>query len=464
MPANTKDTHLPLMAGFNDKTTVCETPATGSRLALYAIAYAGSTAFHKGLGFLVFMWLAYELPVAAYASFGLLYALYSGVAALSMAGIVDTVIGLLVARSTAGERQRLFVAAERVFYSVAVSTISVVGLCLVLFPSAIALPWIAVAAATAAGLFTALFTIRSHLRRLDEDHNSSLLLSFLPPLAGLIGATVAFLATRSVTGFFCGYALAMLAGFAVYRPRPGQWAHGVNLSADTHSIFARLGPFLLVAMLAWLGGYGNTWLVRALFSAEDVARFAFIYTLASVMQLVATSLNQVWSPRIFKQLQQQSVALVDASSSRFFLLQGLALGTFGALLLVIAPWLVELGGARLAPYSNLNNELFILLAAYALTIPWYHVQNYFLAFGKGRELMKMSVVSTAVGMALWVAAMWVLGPVGVYVGFLLLTIARTVAAQSMAWRMWQVATFWQGPLLALLLLMIGSMLGRLAGA
>jgi hypothetical protein len=176
--------------------------------------------------------------------------------------------------------------------------------------------------------------------------------------------------------------------------------------------------------------------------------------------MVATSLNQVWSPLIYKQLQDLSVKTVDANSSRFFVLQGLAIGVSGALLLVISPWVVDIGGARFMEFTNLEDELFLLTVAYALSIPWYHVQNYFFAFGKGRELMHLSLISSAIGIVVWIVAMWSLGPIGIYIGFLLYTAVRSAVSQMVAMRTWQVAIFWQGPILAVTLLIFGSFISR----
>jgi O-antigen/teichoic acid export membrane protein len=430
-------------------------PPAGRRLALYAVAYAGSAAFHKGLGFVVFMWLASQLPMAGYAAFGLLYALLSGVGALALAGIVEAVIGLLPEHRSAAERRRLFAAAGGVFAALAAASAAVVAIGGWAFlRGSVTAP--ALAAATLAGLLTAFFSLQAQLTRLEEDHRASLLLSFVPPVAGLAGGCSVFLATGSVDGFFAGFALAMLGTWLVVCTRRRRVPAGAALRDDRHAIAARLAPFVLVALLGWLAGYGNTWIVQAFFTAEDVARFTFIYTLSSVMQLVATSLNQVWSPRVFRRLQDRPVAEVDAGSRRFFTVQGLALGAVGAALLVAAPLAVGLATGRLAAYRDLEAELLLLLVAYAVSIPWYHVQNYYLAFGRGRQLMHVSLVSSAVGLVLWVAAMVLLGTIGVYAGFALMMATRMAAAVWWARREWGVGLMWQGPALALLLLLAGG--------
>jgi O-antigen/teichoic acid export membrane protein len=437
-------------------------PPAAQRLVLYAIAYAGSSAIQKGLGFVVFMWLASQLPMAEYATFGLLYALLSGVGALALAGVVEAVIGLLAERDAAAGRRKLFGAAEGVFGLLAGATAALVAAGAWATEGRLSAQ--ALAAATVAGILTAYFSLQSQLTRLEEDHRASLLLSFVPPVVGLAGGCSVFLATRTVAGFFAGFAVALVGTWLVVPTRRHRPPSGESVQADLQAIGRRLPPFVLVALLAWLAGYGNTWLVEAFFSAEDVARFAFIYTLSSVMQLVATSLNQAWSPRLFRELRTESVAVVDARSRRFFTLQGLALGTTGVALLVAAPLALSLATGRLAAYRELDDELLLLLVGYAVSIPWYHVQNYYLAFSKGRQLMHVSLVSSALGLLLWVAMMALAGSIGVYAGFALMMAVRTAGTVWWARREWAIGLMWQGPLLALVLLLAGSAAARTIGS
>jgi O-antigen/teichoic acid export membrane protein len=427
-----------------------------NRLALYALAYGGSAALQKGLGFVLFMWLAHSLSVQAYASFGLLYALQAGLATLAVAGVIEAVVGLLKEHRTDGSRATLFGTANAVFVvlSLVCVTIVVAGSGL-LTRNVDASPG-DLALVVVAGVLTAFFTMQSQLVRLEENHRSSLALNFFPPVAGLLGGCIGFFYGRTLSGFFAGLAIGLVLLLLTFKLlRVGVYGF-VRHPRDTLPIFARIAPFILIALLGWLSGYGNTYLVKSFFTASDVARFTFVYTLSSIMQLVATALNQVWSPRIFKLVHELPIEQVESRNRQFFRLQGVALGAVGAAVLILAPVAIQFGGASLAAYRGLTTELFFLSAAYALSIPWYHVQNFYYAHSKGKELMNITLGTSIVGMLLWLLSMWVFGALGVYIGFMTMLTTRMLGALVWARREWAIDIAWEGTAIAMVLLLGGA--------
>lgn len=426
-------------------------------LIRHATAYAASAAVQKSVGFVLLLWLAHSLPVADYATFGLLFALQTGLAGMAGAGIVETVTGLLKDHRTEPERLRLFAAANTVFLLLSGICAVVVALASNALQEHAHAAGVNLASVAAAGIASAFFTLQAHLTRLEERHEASLALGFVPPLAGWVIATAAFAFGRSVSWFFAGLACGFLLCLLPFSLREIGYFRLAGGRIEAGSILARIGPFVAIVVLAWLSGYGNTYLVNALFTAEDVARFTFAYTLASIMQLTATSLNQVWGPRFLRIVYDSPVAVVESSNQRFFLLQGCVLGVVGGIVLVIAPSAIAWGGTRLAAYQGLNAGLLLLFAGYAISIPWYHVQNYYFAYAKGRELLFVTLATTTVGVLVWLAAMWLLGSTGIYVGFLALTAIRTIGSVVWARREWHVRLLWQGPVVAIILLGTASL-------
>lgn len=431
-----------------------------NRLAFYALSYGGSAALQKGLGFLLFMGLAQSLSVQSYATFGLLYALQAGLATLAVAGVIEAVVGLLKDHKTKASRAALFGSANAVFSVLSTVCVAiVVGGSGLLMRSAGA-SGLDLAFVVVAGVLTAFFTMQSQLVRLEENHRASLALSFFPPVGGLIGGWVGFLQGHAVSGFFAGMAAGLVLLLLVFKLlRIGCYSF-VRHPQDTLPILARITPFILIAVLGWLSGYGNTYLVKSFFTASDVARFTFIYTLSSIMQLVATALNQVWSPRVFKLVHKLPIKEVESRNRRFFTLQGVVLGAVGSAVLIFAPVAVRLAGESLAAYRDFTNELFFLSAAYALSIPWYHVQNYYYAHSKGKELLNISLGTSFLGMMLWLLAMWVFGVLGIYIGFMAMLTTRMLGALYWARREWAVDILWQGPAIAMTLLLAGAWVAR----
>lgn len=436
------------------------TRTTAASLPLFALAYAGSAAVQKGLGFLLLLWMAREMPVEAYATFGLLFALQSGLATLAGAGIGDAVVGRLKDHPTQEAQSGLFTSANSVFTCLSAgATVVAVGVFALFLAGRHGSPWI-LPATLAGGVLTAFFALQAMLVRLQERHGASLALGFLAPMAGLIGAGVGFAALRNVDGFFGGMAAGLLTALlACAASGMGHYGFFARRT-DTTGIGAAVTPYLLIALLAWLGGYGSTYIVKSFFATKDVAMFTFAYTLSSILQLVATSTNQVWSPRFFRLAHELPVTELERRNLRFFTLQGWILGAIGALLLLALPLITDSIGGNLRAYRGLTTELCILFAGYAVAIPWWHTQNYYLVHNRGPELMKVVVATSVLGLVAWAAAMWVLGVIGVYLGFMLNMLIRSLGALAWGRRYWALRLAWKGPAIALVLLSAAEWVSR----
>jgi O-antigen/teichoic acid export membrane protein len=436
------------------------TRTTAASLPLFALAYAGSAAVQKGLGFLLLLWMAREMPVEAYATFGLLFALQSGLATLAGAGIGDAVVGQLKDHRTQDAQSGLFSSANTLFACLSGGAVVVAVAAFALFLSGQhGSPWVLLAALVG-GVLTAFFTLQSMLVRLQERHGASLALGFLAPMAGLVGAGVGFASLRNVDGFFGGMAAGLLAALLASAASGLGHYRLAARNPGTATMGVAVVPYLLIALLAWLGGYGSTYIVKSFFATKDVAMFTFAYTLSSILQLVATSTNQVWSPRFFRIAHELPVAELEHRNLRFFTWQGVVLGVTGGLFLMGLPLITDAIGGNLLTYRGLTTELCILFAGYAVAIPWWHTQNYYLVHNRGAELMKVVAATSLLGLVAWAVAMWVLGVIGVYLGFMLNMLIRSAGALAWGRRYWALRLAWRGPAIALALLIAAEWVSR----
>jgi O-antigen/teichoic acid export membrane protein len=414
-----------------------------TRLVYFAGLYAGSAVVLKVLGFLLSIWMAGSLAVSEFAYWGLLYAFQTALATFSIAGIVEAVVGLIGRNPTAEERRKLFGGADGAFLITA--SVSVAITCLLCLSVYADVSLLALTSVAVSGVMLAFAALRAQLVRLEERHFASLAFNFGLPLIALGASASWFLVERSAESYFVASAGSLLIAMtALWRLGLIQRYRASLHRTHRNDVLVRLAPYIAVAFFGWLSGYGNNFVIRALFPAEEVARFTFALSVGSIMQLIAGSLNQVWSPRFFRITRSQPFDSVEARNRRFYLLQGLSLGVVAALgVLLFRPVLTALGG-NLSFYASMTREVFLIFVAYILLGPWWHCQNYFLAYDRGPDVLKVVLVTSVLGVAIWLALMWLIGPLGIYLGFLCQMAIRSGGIAVYARQFWPVKVSWLG--------------------
>jgi O-antigen/teichoic acid export membrane protein len=200
----------------------------------------------------------------------------------------------------------------------------------------------------------------------------------------------------------------------------------------------------VLSVLGWLSGYGNNYVIQFFLEPVEVARFTFALTLSSIIQLVATAMNQVWNPRFYLLLNRLPIQEVEKESRRFFGLQAVVLGLVGALLIALLPQATHFLGGNLAQYESARTGLLFLVLYYLASIPWWHCNNYFMAHDQGSIIMRVALIAGLAGLAGSILLIAVLGPLGIYVGLLLQIVLRSAGLLIVAKRNWSVKTSWEG--------------------
>lgn len=427
-----------------------------NRFVWYAGLYAATAAFLKLVGFLLFLLFARTLSVDDYAKFGLLYALQTGITAFSLAGILEAVVGLLREHRSAAERRVLYGAANRVFGLMALVASVLAAVVFFLSAEQSRFTTLALASVLASGVLLAFASLQAQLVRLDEKHVASLLFSFVAPLAGLGGGFLAFVMDRTAESFFEGSSVGVaIALLWLWRSREGfdRSAHGAAMQTRTLALAG--APFVAVSLLGWLNGYGNNYVIHMIFESVEVARFTFALSLSSIMLLVGSALNQVWSPRFYRIVHEESFEQVETKNRQFFRAQAVILGIVGGAVVAVFPTVMKALGGNLVAYQSMSFELALLLGAFIAQSPWWHCQNYYLVHGRGPELMKIMLATSVFGIAVWIALMLALGPIGVYLGFMVQMIVRALGIVIRTKRRWPVTISWEGVAAGLLLTFAG---------
>jgi len=432
------------------------------KLAIYAAAYGLAAIAHKGFGVLLFFGLAHGLPSSEYARFGLLYALQTGLITIATAGIVEVVIGQHAMQVNQGEGRPLYEVGNGLFvWLLPLATLVGVGIYSG-FLLDYATVWDFLLILTGAGLL-AFFMLQATFFRLEEAHRPSLLLSFVPPVMGLALAYGVFLVWGTLTSFFGGMAVALLVMFGMLH-----WQGLIHVRANlrvSNLVFVRqeLPPYILIGLLLWVTGYGSTYLVESFFNLAYVAKFTFAYTLSSALQLVATALNQVWSPRFFRLINAQPADQLERRNVLFYGWMGVVMGVVGGGLLILLRPAIDLFGGQLRSYRDITHGLDWLFAGYIVSIPWWHAQNYFYAHKEGGALLKRVSMATGLGLFAWVGLMLVLQEAGIYLGFCGLMLIRSLAVFEYAHKRWGIRLAWHGPALGGGLLLAGRLIGDRLG-
>ena len=432
-----------------------------NKLVYYAGIYTVSAGLLKLAGFVLFLWLARTLSVDDYASFGLFYSLQTGLITFGLVGIVEAIVGLLKVHRSVEEQRVLFAVANSTLSITLVSSIVFALLVFVIFINQSEISFLTLACVLVSGSLMAYSTLQSQIVRLEEKHLSSLCFSFVLPLAGLVGSLVAFYHERTVQSFFLGSAIGLLISVAgLWISRVGFYGVADRL-IETRPILLRVTPFIAVAFLGWLSGYGNNYVIKLLFDSKEVAKFTFAFGLSSIMQLIASALNQVWAPRFYRITHELPFEQVEKKNLKFYRIQGFVLGLFGGIVIAAFPSAMSMIKGNLVYYQSMTLELVLLFSSYVILSPYWHCSNYFLAYDKGPDIMRITVITSTIGIFAWIILMWWLGSIGIYIGFLTQMLLRSVGITFAAKKYWPVKVSWDGVVVGILLTSLGFIFSKM---
>lgn len=424
--------------------------AQNKSLLTFGAAYTLGALLQKGIGFIIFLYLAEKLSTSEYAKFGLGYAAFTALGAFASSGIYESLIRQYL-EVDENERNRLYRIANTTFVFNA-CILTVVSLTIVLafdfsdFGSFLEIIMIMVG-----GLFSAFFLTQANIFRLREMHQVAIIYLIVPPVLSYIGGLIFVLLFNTSIAFFTGSGIGFvvsLLAFSIFRMK--RIGFQFDLKAIKKVLLGSL-PFLLIAIVDWLSGYGNSFSINSVFNKQEVAFYVFAYTLASLIQLLASSMNQVWSPRFVALYKDSAETEVSKKYRGFSLAQGAILGFAGAVILLAFFPITDLLNV-LQEYNSIQKPLFFLFAGYIACIPLWQAQNYFIVKKAGSVLMKITLVSGFIGLTCWILCMLYIPNSGIYVGFLIYMLIRSGMAYSVARSKWGLDLLWEGTLLGWLLI------------
>lgn len=405
----------------------------------YAVLYAGSAALLKLVGFISFLYLAKVLSTVEYAEFGLMYSLQTAIITFSMAGVIEYTIAHMHRKRNSFND--VFKVANTIFLILVALVVLIIFIFYSLnFTYTINTSNALLAAVVINSVLLVYALFKSQIERLTENHKKSLIYGFVIPFVGMLCGLSCFYFFKNLFSFFAGSSFGLLISIL---PSLKRISFGTRFDILILKV-ALIGclPFIGMAFFNWLSGYGNNQLLDIFFEEEAIAVFTFLFSISALMQLVATALNQVWSPRFYKITHIDPFNFVESKNQKFFKFMTLCLSVVGALLIYSLPFISGLIGGNTNVYSENQHFLIFLVAGYVVLGPWWHCQNYFLAYNKGGELFNLTIISSLIGVCISLILMSTLGEIGVYIGFFIVMLIRALLIVRKSKKYWNLRVSW----------------------
>lgn len=413
------------------------------------MTYVGASVLIKAIGFVITVWVARVLSIEEFGYWGLMYAFQTGAAMFASVGIAEVTAGRFRSLHATEDRQFLFAGAQHAFI-VTGSVVLLAGLGLrALLPVFEQLDGLT--ACLLAGVLIGFGTLQAQLLRLDERHNDSVYFVFLVPLAAWLGGATGLGVFSNIAAFYWVSVVTMSLLLSISWRRMLGVGVGVVPVDSTMSIARGIYPYAIVSIVGWLCGYGNNFIIIMLFDSYEVAKFTFLLAIGSVIQIASTSMSQVWTPRFIHMSNDRPSEEVEDAAYRFFLMQSIIMGTCIVIAVALVPWILELMGGNLGFYADARVEMFLVMVAYIVLIPWWHCYNHLIYHGQGKSIMAVTVGVSAVGIGLWILLMKLLGSIGIYLGFFAQLLIMSIGISIYTQRRFVVRVPWASALVGILI-------------
>jgi O-antigen/teichoic acid export membrane protein len=410
-------------------------------VVLWMVLFTGANIGVKGAYVFLVLFLASALTPDVYASFGVLYALQCASTALATVGLRETTTARLKTYSSNSRRQALYRSMSGLFGTTALLAL-IILFPLVVFLGEAGTSLIQSISAILMGVVIGYGVLQAYFHRLDNRDAAALLANAGIPFCCVIGMIIGAWWNHDLALIFIlGLAWAAIALIALILN--GQIYLGVLPPLrEIPRELACIGPYLIMGVFSWLSGYGMVFIIDLRFEAIHVATFTFLYTISSSSQLIANSLNYVWGPRFYQLFNEGAMAHAESRNRFFYSLLAGVLGLVGALSVALLPWITSIIGGNLSHYGDFRLELALLMSGYVVSISWWYGQNYFYVAGYGRALMHLSLWSGGLGLVLWIICIMFLGPIGIFVGYMIQMITNAFTMWVVGNRYWRLRPPW----------------------
>ena len=133
---------------------------------------------------------------------------------------------------------------------------------------------------------------------------------------------------------------------------------------------------------------------------------------------------------------------MEKESSIFYGKMSLIIAVVSSFIIISYPYVLDLIGGNLVNYKDLGFELMLIFLSYLTLTSWWNSYNYFLYFGKGKLVFKIIIISSSIGLFIWVLLIYFLKDIGVYIGFLIQMMLRALVINIYSKQLYNVNYNW----------------------
>lgn len=368
-------------------------------------------------------YLARQCTVAEFGIFGFLIAVQQIVALLGQAGLVELLTGYVAKAPDFGQRDRKIATVHHFgwWYRVGWFGFSAVFLSLFSIWGYLDIPKLLLVIAAATGLFLSKFYLESATYQIIQLRIKSILFKVIPILVLYGAGTFCFVVGGyKLTPFFLGAFIALVVlTIIISVPFLMEWSsQGYNACENNPAdLLIQALPYLVVAILGWLTGYGIILFIKFIFDSEAVAHYTMAFTLTMPIFMLCNVMNQAWNPKFIELANKAwstdnlNHANAVASSLQLLLVSISATG-----LILFSPLFFTSIGGNLKAYSAVVPYAGIMMLGYIFLNMYYRVSIYYLISNESKRYMLNSIISGLVGLLITIVLMLSIGQIGIYIG------------------------------------------------
>ena len=416
------------------------------KIFYYSSIYAIASVITKIISFFIILWLGRIFLPNEYAQFALLYSLHQGITTFAIAGVNESVVGFLKEIKSNKEREYLF---SNVLISIIPSSFLVLISSILFYVFYLQyknpeLIFICLISTIFSGLFLGFSLFKSQMNRLKENHFGSILYLFLPQIIMFSGGAIFVSIFDTSQAFFIGSVVSMFILLFIISLLYRDGNFPLYNGKFTKKIINNSAPYYLIAVAGWLSGYGNNFIINIYFDSFAIAAFTFIYTISGIMLMISNALNQVWAPRFYNTFGKVPFSDLEHKNNYFYGILAIVMGVAVSAIIVIYPLLLKMIGGNLLSYVDMKLELYLILLSYIIYTPIWHYRIHFYANSMGNSLMKVTIISSILGLISMILFINFFDNIGIYYGFLSMTLINLLLTSIVALKKWRLNINWIG--------------------